>query len=90
MKTEAWSSRLTFLFATISCSVGLGNLWRFPYVAGENRGGLSLGNDPVNDSAPIVPGFKEQELWNYELVFESEFADNTVRMNGSTFSPAVR
>ena len=39
MKTEFWSSRLTFLFATISCSVGLGNLWRFPYVAGENGGG---------------------------------------------------
>lgn len=39
MKTEAWSSRATFLFATISCSVGLGNLWRFPYVAGENGGG---------------------------------------------------
>ena len=39
MKTEAWSSRLTFLCATITCSVGLGNLWRFPYVAGENGGG---------------------------------------------------
>ena len=39
MKTETWSSRTTFLFATISCSVGLGNLWRFPYVAGENGGG---------------------------------------------------
>lgn len=39
MKTESWSSQLTFLFATISCSVGLGNLWRFPYVAGEYGGG---------------------------------------------------
>lgn len=39
MKTELWSSRTTFLFATIGCSVGLGNLWRFPYVAGENGGG---------------------------------------------------
>lgn len=39
MKTDIWSSRTTFLFATISCSVGLGNLWRFPYIAGENGGG---------------------------------------------------
>jgi NSS family neurotransmitter:Na+ symporter len=39
MKTERWSSRTTFLFATIGCSVGLGNLWRFPYIAGENGGG---------------------------------------------------
>lgn len=38
-KTQTWSSPVTFLLATISCSVGLGNLWRFPYVAGENGGG---------------------------------------------------
>jgi len=39
LKTESWSTQVTFLFATISCSVGLGNLWRFPYIAGENGGG---------------------------------------------------
>jgi NSS family neurotransmitter:Na+ symporter len=39
LKTEIWSSRTSFLFATIGCSVGLGNLWRFPYIAGENGGG---------------------------------------------------
>jgi NSS family neurotransmitter:Na+ symporter len=39
LKTESWSSQATFLFATVSCSVGLGNLWRFPYVAGQYGGG---------------------------------------------------
>ena len=34
-----WSSRAAFIMAAIGSSVGLGNLWRFPYVAGENGGG---------------------------------------------------
>ena len=36
---ESWSSRLGFLFATIGTAVGLGNLWRFPYITGVNGGG---------------------------------------------------
>ncbi|PAJ74929.1 sodium-dependent transporter [Pseudoalteromonas sp. NBT06-2] len=38
IKIENWSSRLSFLMASIGFSVGLGNIWRFPYMVGENGG----------------------------------------------------
>jgi NSS family neurotransmitter:Na+ symporter len=37
--SHSWSSRPAFLLAAIGGAVGLGNLWRFPYVAGEYGGG---------------------------------------------------
>ena len=34
-----WSSRMAFILAVTGSAVGLGNIWKFPYVAGENGGG---------------------------------------------------
>ncbi|MDD1659181.1 MAG: sodium-dependent transporter [Methanomicrobiales archaeon] len=39
---EQWSSRLGFLLAAIGSAVGIGNIWRFPSVVGQNGGGAYL------------------------------------------------
>jgi NSS family neurotransmitter:Na+ symporter len=39
---EQWSSKIGFIMAAMGSAVGLGNIWRYPYVAYENGGGAFL------------------------------------------------
>ena len=40
MNRESFKSRLGFLLVSAGCAIGIGNVWRFPYVAGQNGGGI--------------------------------------------------
>ena len=42
IKREHWGSRLGFILAAAGSAVGLGNIWKFPYMAGANGGGAFL------------------------------------------------
>jgi len=39
LSKEAWSNQTLFILAAVGSAVGLGNIWKFPYITGENGGG---------------------------------------------------
>ena len=40
MKRENFKSRLGFILISAGCAIGIGNVWKFPYVTGQNGGGI--------------------------------------------------
>ena len=40
MSREKLGSRLGFILLSAGCAIGIGNVWKFPYVVGENGGGI--------------------------------------------------
>ena len=39
-KRDTFASRLGFILVSAGCAIGIGNVWRFPTLAGESGGGL--------------------------------------------------
>ena len=40
MKRERLGSRLGFILLSAGCAIGVGNVWKFPYMTGANGGGF--------------------------------------------------
>lgn len=39
-QSEQWSSKISFILAAAGSAIGLGAIWKFPYVAGTSGGGI--------------------------------------------------
>ncbi|MCF8010574.1 MAG: sodium-dependent transporter [Clostridiales bacterium] len=59
-KRESWGSRFGFIMATAGFAIGLGNVWRFPYMVGENGGGAFLLTYVLICAVICVPLFIEE------------------------------
>ena len=40
MKRESFKSRIGFILVSAGCAIGIGNVWKFPYLVGQNGGGI--------------------------------------------------
>ena len=40
VKRESFQSRLGFILVSAGCAIGIGNVWKFPFVTGQNGGGV--------------------------------------------------
>lgn len=40
MERESFRSRLGFLLVSAGCAIGIGNVWRFPYIAGKTAAAI--------------------------------------------------
>lgn len=69
---ESWSSRLAFVLASVGAAVGIGNIWRFSAVVGQNGGGAYLVPYLISIAAFAVP------LMVLELAAGREFRGTVV------------
>ena len=63
---NAWSSKIGFILASAGSAVGLGNIWRFPYLVAEHSGGTFIFLYLLN----CISQSFEQNSKDCELLFE--------------------
>ena len=60
---ESFSTRLGFILVSAGCAIGIGNVWKFPYLVGENGGGFYLSSavNTLNEEL-IISFFFEKNM----------------------------
>lgn len=73
-----WASRLTFILAATGSAVGLGNIWKFPYITGENGGGAFVVvyfgcGHTRHDCRSLAWASGADESYPYDAAFDGEW-----------------
>lgn len=69
VRRESWGSHCEFFLTSLGLAVGLGNVWRFPYVCYQNGGGTFLIPYVLFLFLIGIPGlFLEQSVGQYARV----------------------
>ena len=69
MIQQRWSSHFNFIMVTAGAAVGLGPIWKFPYMAGANGGGAFVLVLVLAMFATIGFGFLQRHRWLVNRIY---------------------
>src|SRR5687768_3797606 len=78
---EQWGTRLGFILAAVGSAIGLGNIWRYPYVVYDNGGGAFLIPYFIAIATAAVPVLILEYSLGHKYRHAAPFAFRRVRRN---------